>query len=79
MIATALFAISALCSALSTSVTSLITARIIGGLGIGMASALAVTYITECAPTAIRGRFSALYQLFTICGMPLLTLLTFGL
>ncbi|MCB2294951.1 sugar porter family MFS transporter [Clostridium algoriphilum] len=69
MFAAALFGVSALASALSHSVEALIIARIIGGLGIGMASALSVTYITECAPPAIRGRLSALYQLFTISGM----------
>lgn len=69
MVAAILFAISAIGSALAISVAMLIGARIIGGVGIGLASALAVTYITECAPAAIRGRLSSMYQLFTVIGI----------
>ncbi|WP_078577540.1 sugar porter family MFS transporter [Salipaludibacillus agaradhaerens] len=64
-----LFIISALGSAFATGVTMLIFARIIGGFGIGFASALSVTYISECAPPKIRGRLGSLYQLFTIFGI----------
>ncbi|CCU60475.1 arabinose-proton symporter AraE [Bacillus subtilis] len=69
MTAALLFAISAIVSALSQDVSTLIIARIIGGLGIGMGSSLSVTYITEAAPPAIRGSLSSLYQLFTILGI----------
>ncbi|AEB25611.1 MULTISPECIES: sugar porter family MFS transporter [Bacillus amyloliquefaciens group] len=69
MAAALLFAVSAVVSALSQSVSSLIIARIIGGLGIGMGSSLSVTYITEAAPPPIRGSLSSLYQLFTILGI----------
>lgn len=69
MVAAILFALSAIGSALAVSVVMLIGARIIGGIGIGLASALAVTYITECAPAAIRGRLSSMYQLFTVIGI----------
>ncbi|RKL65427.1 arabinose-proton symporter [Salipaludibacillus neizhouensis] len=68
-LAAILFIISALGSAFATSVTMLVYARIIGGLGIGFASALSVTYISECAPPKIRGRLGSLYQLFTIFGI----------
>lgn len=69
MLAALFFAISAIASAFTISVEMLIGARIFGGVGIGLASALAVTYITECAPAAIRGRLSSMYQLFTIIGI----------
>lgn len=69
MISAVLFIISALWSAFAMDVTSLVLARILGGLGIGFASALSVTYISECAPPAIRGRLGSLYQLFTILGI----------
>lgn len=69
MTAALLFAISAIVSALSQDVSTLIIARIIGGLGIGMGSSLSVTYITEASPPAIRGSLSSLYQLFTILGI----------
>ncbi|WP_304458651.1 sugar porter family MFS transporter [Alicyclobacillus sendaiensis] len=75
MTAAILFAIAAFVSAISTNVTTLILARIVGGLGIGMGSALSVTYISECAPTQIRGALSSLYQLLTIIGI-FLTYLT---
>ncbi|SIS74980.1 MFS transporter, SP family, arabinose:H+ symporter [Alicyclobacillus vulcanalis] len=75
MTAAVLFAIAALVSAVSHDVTTLILARIVGGLGIGMGSALSVTYISECAPTQIRGALSSLYQLLTIIGI-FLTYLT---
>ena len=68
MAAALLFAVSAVVSALSQSVSSLVIARVIGGLGIGMGSSLSVTYITEAAPP-IRGSLSSLYQLFTILGI----------
>ncbi|MCK0470555.1 sugar porter family MFS transporter [Halalkalibacter sp. APA_J-10(15)] len=64
-----LFIISAIGSAFATGVSMLIVARIIGGFGIGFASALSVTYISECAPPKIRGRLGSLYQLFTIFGI----------
>ncbi|WP_079476717.1 sugar porter family MFS transporter [Marinococcus halophilus] len=69
MLSGVMFAVSALWSALAMSVTSLILARVLGGLGIGFASALSVTYIAECAPPAIRGRLASMYQLFTIIGI----------
>lgn len=79
MLAAALFAISAVISSISTSAFMLIFARIVGGLGIGMASALSVTYITECAPPSIRGRLSSLYQLFTILGISITFFVNLGI
>ncbi|WP_206831293.1 sugar porter family MFS transporter [Alicyclobacillus fructus] len=75
MTAAVLFAIAALVSAVSHDVVTLVLARIVGGLGIGMGSALSVTYISECAPATIRGALSSLYQLLTIIGI-FLTYLT---
>lgn len=72
------FIISALGSALAVNVTMLVFARILGGFGIGFASALSVTYISECAPPAIRGRLGSLYQLFTIIGISITFYINFG-
>ncbi|RCW73246.1 sugar porter family MFS transporter [Saliterribacillus persicus] len=69
MVSAVFFIISALGSAFAINVTTLVLARILGGLGIGFASALSVTYISECAPPAIRGRLGSMYQLFTILGI----------
>ncbi|KAJ7689164.1 general substrate transporter [Mycena rosella] len=37
--------------------------RFLGGIGVGMVSALAPSYVSECSPPAIRGRCTGLIQL----------------
>ena len=69
MVGAGLFFVAALWSAATISPAMLIGARIFGGIGIGLAAALAVTYITESAPTNIRGALSSAYQLLTISGI----------
>src|SRR5579864_9044579 len=69
-------ALCALCFALS-SVGMLFAAdlhqfvlwRLIGGLGIGAASVISPNYIAEIAPTQVRGRCVALYQLGIVVGI----------
>lgn len=63
------FLISAIWSALTFGPITLIAARIVGGFGIGLTAALAVTYITESAPTNIRGLLSFSYQMLAVCGI----------
>lgn len=43
--------------------------RIIGGIGVGLASAITPMYISEVAPAAIRGRLVSLNQFAIILGM----------
>ena len=69
IVAAIFFFISALFSAISPSFAILIPARIIGGVGVGMASVLAPMYISEFAPPHIRGRLVALYQLSIVLGI----------
>lgn len=69
MFGAAFFFVAALWSAFTFSPVTLILARVIGGIGIGLAAALAVTYITESAPTNIRGALTSAYQLLTISGI----------
>lgn len=64
-----LFFISALGSTIPPTFFLLIPARLIGGLGIGIASVLAPLYISEFAPPHIRGRLVALYQLSIVIGI----------
>lgn len=64
-----IFFISACIQGVAPSVAILIIARIFGGLGIGMASMLSVTYISETAPTKLRGRLSSVYQLANAVGI----------
>ncbi|MBT1170824.1 sugar porter family MFS transporter [Bifidobacterium sp. SO4] len=65
----AFFFVAAIWSALTFGPIDLIVARVVGGYGIGLTSALAVTYITESAPTNIRGLLSFSYQLLAVCGI----------
>lgn len=44
-----------------------------------LASALAITYITECAPAKYRGTLSSAYQLLTILGIFLTNVINFGI
>jgi len=69
IVAAILFFISALGSAFPPTFTLLIVARLIGGVGVGMASVLAPLYISEFAPPKIRGRLVALYQLSIVIGI----------
>lgn len=69
IVAALLFFVSALCSAIPPTFTFLITARFIGGIGVGMASVLSPLYISEFSPPSIRGRLVALYQLSIVIGI----------
>jgi SP family arabinose:H+ symporter-like MFS transporter len=64
-----LFCISAFGCALCGSHTELIIFRLVGGLGIGIASMLSPLYISEVSPAKIRGRMVALYQLAICLGI----------
>lgn len=68
-LAAVLFFISALGAALAPSVWILVGFRIIGGLGVGVASVIAPAYIAETSPTSIRGRLGSLQQLAIVSGI----------
>ncbi|MDP4679424.1 MAG: sugar porter family MFS transporter [Cyclobacteriaceae bacterium] len=69
IISAILFFFSALGSAIPPSFSLLIPARLLGGLGIGIASVLAPLYISEFSPPTIRGRLVALYQMSIVIGI----------
>lgn len=77
MIGAAMFFLASLLSAVALGPYSLIIARSIGGVGIGLTAALAVTYITEAAPTHIRGTLAFSYQMMAICGIFLANILNY--
>lgn len=81
IISAVLFTISAwgsgLPSFLPESVTLLVVFRIIGGLGIGIASMNAPMYIAEIAPSDIRGRMVTYYQLAIVIGFFVVFLATY--
>ena len=64
-----LFAISALGSALAGTGSELVIYRILGGIGVGIASMLSPMYIAEVAPAGIRGRLVSYNQFAIISGM----------
>ena len=69
ILAGSLFFISALGSTFPPNFSYLIVARLIGGIGVGMASVLSPLYISEFSPPKIRGRLVALYQLSIVVGI----------
>jgi len=64
-----LFSVSAIGCMASGSHTELIIFRLIGGLGVGVASMLSPLYISEVSPARIRGRMVALYQFAITIGI----------
>src|SRR6478609_1069067 len=68
-IAAVLFLISALGAGFSVNVVMLKILRIIGGLGVGIASVIAPAYIAEIAPASLRGRLGSLQQLAIVTGI----------
>ncbi|MCS7019379.1 MAG: sugar porter family MFS transporter [Cytophagales bacterium] len=63
------FTISAIVTAIATSFNIFIIFRIVGGLGIGAASVLCPTYISEISPAHVRGRLVSLNQLMIVIGI----------
>ncbi|WP_040226851.1 D-xylose transporter XylE [Bhargavaea cecembensis] len=53
--------------------------RILGGIGVGLASAISPTYIGEIAPAAIRGKLVSWYQFAVIFGMLVVYFVNWGI
>jgi len=68
-VAALLLALSALGSGLVNSVELLVVWRLVGGIGVGVASVIAPTYIAEISPAAVRGRLGSLQQLAIVLGI----------
>lgn len=64
-----LFTIASIGTGIAMSYSTFIAFRIIGGIGIGLASALSPMYIAEIAPTHLRGRFVSLNQMTIVIGI----------
>lgn len=69
LLSAALFFLSAVGCMLAGEMTTLIVYRMIGGVGVGVASMLSPLYISELSPAHIRGRLVALYQLAITLGI----------
>lgn len=68
-IAAVLYLISALGCALAPNWAILVASRLVGGIGVGLASVLSPMYIAEVSPSRLRGRLVALAQLNIVIGI----------
>lgn len=64
-----MFLISAIGTGLSGSFTTFVLYRILGGIGIGLASNQSPVYIAEISPARFRGRFVSINQLTIVIGI----------
>lgn len=69
MISALLFTVSSIGTALAPDLTFFVIFRIIGGMGIGIASILSPMYISEMSPAEIRGRLVSIFQLGIVTGI----------
>ncbi|MBJ7341321.1 sugar porter family MFS transporter [Mycolicibacterium sp.] len=68
-IAALFFLVSAFGTALAPNVEIVVLFRIVGGIGVGIASVIAPAYIAETSPPRIRGRLGSLQQLAIVSGI----------
>ena len=64
-----MFLASTVASAVPPSAIVLVLTRIVGGLGIGIASVVGPLYIAEISPPHLRGRMIAMFQLAITVGI----------
>lgn len=69
MVSAVLFTVSAIATGLFNDFYLFNIARLLGGIGIGVASALSPMYIAEVSPTNIRGRMVSLNQMTIVLGI----------
>jgi SP family xylose:H+ symportor-like MFS transporter len=77
IISAALFVVSAWGSGIADSLTELAVYRIIGGIGVGVASMTSPMYIAEISPAKNRGQMVSLYQLAIVLGFFIVFLATY--
>jgi sugar porter (SP) family MFS transporter len=68
-IAALFFLVSAFGTAMAPNVEIVVLFRIVGGIGVGIASVIAPAYIAETSPPSIRGRLGSLQQLAIVSGI----------
>jgi len=68
-IAALFFLVSAIGTGLAPNVWVVVVFRIVGGIGVGIASVIAPAYIAETSPPRIRGRLGSLQQLAIVSGI----------
>ena len=78
VVAVTIFAIGSALQTASISYAMLVTARLIGGVGIGMLSMVAPLYISEISPPEIRGALLVLEELSIVTGIVVAFWITYG-
>ncbi len=68
LLAAVLFTVSAVATGLFNDFTLFNIARFVGGIGIGVASALSPMYIAEVSPSEVRGRMVSINQMTIVLG-----------
>ena len=79
VLAALLFAVTSLGNALAGTFSVFIAWRILGGVGIGLASNLSPMYIAEISPAALRGRLVSVNQLTIVIGVLLAQVVNWAL
>jgi SP family xylose:H+ symportor-like MFS transporter len=74
-----LFTVSAIWSGLAATLIEFNIARILGGVGVGMASMLSPLYIAEIAPAEIRGRLVSYNQFAIVSGILLVYFVNYAI
>lgn len=69
VVSAVLFTVSAVATGAVSDFTLFNLARFVGGIGIGVASALSPMYIAEISPSAVRGRLVSLNQMTIVLGI----------
>lgn len=69
ILASVIFALSALLTGAARTVEVFIFFRIISGVGIGIASNISPMYLSEVSPPSVRGKYVAIYQLAIVLGI----------
>lgn len=69
ILAAGLFVMASLGTGSAGSIGTFVSFRILGGIGIGLASNLSPMYIAEMTPANVRGRFVSLNQLTIVIGI----------
>ncbi|MDR1720517.1 MAG: sugar porter family MFS transporter [Dysgonamonadaceae bacterium] len=69
VISSLVFILAAVGTGIADTIGAFIFFRIIGGIGIGIASTTSPMYIAEISPSAIRGRFVSINQLTIVLGI----------
>jgi MFS transporter, SP family, arabinose:H+ symporter len=79
LLSSVLFSLSGIGCMISGNINQLVIARIIGGIGIGVASVVSPLYIAEVSIPSFRGRLVSLYQLAITIGFLGAYMANFGL